>query len=205
MRRCMLLIAALAALVTGAQARIITYTWNQISTTKPGLVFTASYRVIQGAAPLPANSFQISPNFGGLVDFYIEGGGYPVITLADLVPSCDDPSGCMIAGQFHDFGSPNWQINVPSFFYLAATELSADPWHFEWNYIVTANSITLGDDNANAGCFNQFDCYATGFWSSNFVPEPWPVFAFLGGLALISLRRARSGVAKRSRIGKPAR
>lgn len=190
MRRCMLLAAALAAFITGADARIITYTWNQTATTKPGLVFTAFYEVVQGVGAHHADSNQTPPDFGGLVGLYIQGGSYPAVSLADLVPSCDNPGLCLIGGNLHDFGSPDWRIDLPDIFYHATTEIPPPNYVFEWNYIVTATSITLGDDNAAAGCFNPYDCTTTGFWSSDFVPEPWSLFIFAAGI-LAGFRPAR--------------
>lgn len=195
MKKIMLFAAALMMFAATAQAGIITYTWHQTSTTWPGVVFTAYYKVIQGAAPLPANSFQMSPNFGGLVGLYIEGGGYPVITLGSLVPRCDDFSGCFSGGAQHNWNFPDWQINLPNLHYMNTADLSVSPFHIEWELWASATTIRIGDDNANKRCWESALCTATGYWATNFVPEPMTAFAFLGGLALLGtgLRRKPHG------------
>lgn len=194
MKRALFFAAAFAASAFGADAGVITYTWHQTSTTLPGLVFTAYYQVLEGVAPNHADSTQTSPDFGGLVGLYIEGGGYPAITLSDLIPSCQNSGGCVIGGIDYDYGSPSWWIDVPDFFYLAASSFPGEPFHFEWDYEVSATSIRLGDDNAASPCFEQFGCYAQGFWVASYVPEPMTLLAFAGGLAMLgaSLRRRRA-------------
>jgi hypothetical protein len=186
MKKIMLLAALLAAFAAAAQARIITYTWNQTSASYPGLAFTAYYQVEQSSLPHSANSGQTSPDFGGLVGLYIEGGGYPIITLSDLIPSCYGD-----CGGAHNDGYPSWTVHVPYLSYVDAISFSEEPFHFEWSYLATATSIQVNDDNANKPCFDYQACMATGYWTPDYVPEPWTVFAFVGGLAMLGLTLLR--------------
>jgi hypothetical protein len=193
MKKLMLFAALLMAFATAAQARIITYTWHQTSTTWPGLVFTAYYQVIQGVPPLPASSVGTLPDFGGLVDFYIQGGSYPAITLASLVEPCLDTNGCTSGGADHDFGYPFWQISIPNLLYVNAADLSVSPFHIEWEYWASPTTILIGDDNAGNRCWDTSLCTATGYWKPDFdpAPEPMTLFAFLGGLALLGTGLSR--------------
>ena len=209
MKRFLTIIAALAGLAAAADARVITYTWVQTSSTKPGLDFTAYYRVTQGSSPHSANSGQPTPDFGGLVDLYVEGNGYPAITLTDLIPACQDPSGCFVVppgcgdppdpgcGIPYDYNFPIWSISVPDLLYVYAASFDYEPYHFEWDYWLTPTSIQLNDDNGANGCYDQYDCYATGYWQPDYAPEPATLFVFGGGLALAGLMILRS----RRRIG----
>lgn len=196
MKKIMLLAAALMVLTGAAHARIITYSWHQTSTTWPGVTFTAYYKVIQGVAPLPASADELSPDFGGLVGLYIEGGGYPVLTLDSLVPRCEDINGCFSGGAPHNLFLPYWYISVPNLYYLNAADLPDDPFHIEWELLATPNMIRIGDDNGGKRCWEKDLCAATGYWKPDFdpAPEPMTLFAFLGGLALL-------GAARRWKLG----
>ena len=207
MRRAVLLAAALAVFAASAQARIITYTFHQTSASIPGLEFTASYELSQGSKPLPADSNQAPPDFGGLVGLSVGSSGlphsYPSLSLSDLIPSCQDPSGCVVippgceppdcTGTPYAYGFPDWQIDVPYLLYVYATDLDVDPFHIEWDYLLTATSIQVNDDNDANGCYDQYACYATGYWTPDYAPEPATLFALAGGLLLLaSMRRRRS-------------
>jgi hypothetical protein len=194
MKNIFMVVFALAALTISASAGTITYTWHQTSSTDPDLIFTAYYTVIEGVDPKNADSFESDPDFGGLVDFYIQGGDYPAITLADLIPACMDSFGCTAGGVTHDWGYPYWRISVPSLFYLDAIALGEDPLHLEYEYWATPTSILIGDDNANKRCWNTELCIATGYWAADIVPTPEPgtLFALLGGLGLLGLMLRRA-------------
>lgn len=193
MKKIMLFLATLLVFTGAAQARIITYSWHQTATTWPGVVFSAYYKVIQGVAPLPARSDQLSPDFGGLVDLYIQAGSYPILTLGSLIPRCDDFGGCISGGIDHNWNFPDWQINVPNLHYHDAADFAVSPYHLEWELWASATTIRIGDDNAGKRCWESALCTATGYWKPDFdpAPEPMTLFAFLGGLALLATGLSR--------------
>lgn len=177
MKRYTVIAILLALFALPAQASITTYYWHQTAVSAPGLTFTGRFSVVKGSAPIFASSTDTPPDFGGLVDFDVEGAGFSPVTIADLTPSCSAGS-CF----------PIWGLTIvggtPFFDFLDADGRET---------LVAAGSFTT--HTTDSGPCSGFDgCWATGFWSAAQVPAPATLPVLLGGLVLLAgLFRAGRG------------
>jgi len=180
--------ALLAALAVPAPASVTTYYWHQ--GTIQGTGFIGRYTLDNGSPPIVANSYDVSIDLSGLVDFYVQiyvhGQWLKPVTRDDLVASTCyyDPSGC----------SPD----LPD---LWETQISgAGPWLLyvssgtSYDYVVSAGWIEYNSFSGQP-CYRWASpCYFEGEWTTDPVPAPEPAAAMvvIGGLlALFGLVRAR--------------